>query len=604
MNQPSRPLYKFGPFTLNAKEKLLFRKGQRVMLKPKVFDLLLVLVENNGHVVDKNELMKRLWPDTFVEESNLSVSIFALRKALGENQYGQSYIETVPRRGYRFVANLTEAASDGLAHSTATVVELKNKFETRVRVKSLAVLPFKILGAPSTDEYLGLGLADALITRLTNLRQIRVRPTSAVSHYTSSRDIAVAGQELKVDALLDGSVQRQGKRIRVTTQLVDVRESAILWAENFDEKFVNIFSLEDSFSSQLVKALELKLTGEEKGLVEKRFTESPDAYQTYLKGVYFLNRRTAEGMQKSLELFKRAIEIDPNYAKAYAGMADTYYFLAAYNLIHSRVALPKAEAAVMKALELDDSLAEAHSALAVLLRRGWAWASAEKEFKRAIALNSNYAEAHHFYSVLLKFLRRFDESWTEIKKAQELDPVSLTINLGLANVFYAAREYDEALEQLRATLELDPNFANAHLRLGMVYHAKDMYDDALAEYQTAQRLMKDQPEIEAYMAHIYAISGKADKAQKVLAKLRELSDQGYEVPYFIALIYAALGDNDGAFAWLERAYDEHDEMLGALRTDPMLDSLLPDPRFASLLRRLGLPLESSPSSTPFVSSRD
>ncbi len=591
MSKPSSPLYKFGPFTLNAKEKLLLRDGRRVMLKPKVFDLLLVLVENSGHVIEKNELMNRLWPDTFVEESNLSVSIFALRKALGENHYGHSYIETVPRRGYRFVANVIEAPSDGSDRSTAALVQSKNKFERTAHVRSLAVLPFKLLGSPSTDEYLGLGLADALITRLTNLSQIRVRPTSAVRDYTGARDIAVAGHELKVDALLDGSVQRLGKRIRVTTQLVDVRESAILWAENFDEKFVNIFSLEDSFSSQLVKALELKLTGEEKGLVEKRFTESPDAYQAYLKGVYFLSRRSAEGMRKSFELFNRAIEIDPNYAKAYAGLADTYYFLAAYNLVQSRVALPKAEAAVIKALQLDDSLAEAHSALAVLLRRSWAWASGEKEFRRAITLNPNYAEAHHFYSVLLRLTGRFDESWTEIKKAQELDPISLSINLGLANVFYAVREYDGALEQLRATLELDPNFANAHLRLGMVYHAKHMYDEAIAEYQIAQRLMPDQPEVDAYMAHTYAISGRADEAQRALAKLRDLSDQGYEVPYFMAVIYSALKDNDGAFAWLERAYDEHDEMLGIMKTDPMLDNLRSDSRFQALSRRVGFASE-------------
>jgi DNA-binding winged helix-turn-helix (wHTH) protein/tetratricopeptide (TPR) repeat protein len=604
MSKPGSPLYKFGPFTLNASEKLLFRDGQRVTLKPKVFDLLLVLVENNGHVIDKNELMKRLWPDTFVEESNLSVSIFALRKALGENHYGQSYIETVPRRGYRFVANVTETTGDQNAGSTGISVHVTDKFERTAHVKSLAVLPFKLLGSPTTDEYLGLGLADALITRLTNLSQIRVRPTSAVMDYTGPRDIAVAGHELKVDALLDGSVQRQGKRIRVTTQLVDVRESAILWAENFDENFVNIFSLEDSFSSQLVKALELKLTGREKGLVEKRFTESPDAYQAYLKGVYFLSKRTPKGIRKSFELFEQAITIDSSYAKAYAGLADAYYWLSAYNLVKPRTVLPKAEAAALKALQLDDSLPEAHTALAVLLRRNWSWASAENEFKRAIALNPNDPRAHHFYSVLLRIVGRFDESWAEIKKAQELDPISLSINLGVANLFYAVGEYDGALDQLKATVELDPNFANAHLRLGTVYVAKGMFDEAIKQYQTAERIWVDQPDIAAYLAHVYALSGKKTEALQILAKLRRLSDQGYDMPYFMALIYSALDDNERAFAWLERAYDEHDEVLGGLRTDPMLDGLRADPRFAYLVHRVGLPSETSKPSLPSAQKPD
>jgi len=593
MSKPSSPLYKFGPFTLNAKEKLLLREGQRVMLKPKVFDLLLVLVENNGHVVDRNELMKRLWPDTFVEESNLSVSIFALRKALGENHYDHSYIETVPRRGYRFVANITVTPGDETEQSVATTIQLKNRFETIVHVKSLAVLPFKLIGSPATDEYLGLGLADALITRLTSLRQIRVRPTSAVSHYTGSRDIAVAGQELKVDVLVDGSIQRQGKRIRVTTQLVDVRESAILWAENFDEKFVNIFSLEDSFSSQLVEALELKLTSEEKGWVVKHYTKSTDAYQTYLKGVYFLNKRTSEGIRKSLELFERAIVIDPNYAKAYAGLVDSYYWLSAFNMVQPRTILPKAQAAVLKALHLDDSLAEAHTALAVLLRRDWAWETSEKEFKRAITLNPNYARAHQYYSVLLRTMGRFDEAWTEIKTAQSLDPISLSINLGLANLFYAAREYDGALEQLRATVELEPHFANAHILLGTVYVAKKMYDEAIWHYQAAQRLMGDHPEVAAYLGHVYALSGNTGEAEKVLVRLRSLSDKGYGTPYFMALIYTALGDDDRAFAWLERAYDEREEMLGGLKVDAMFDTLRADSRFTTLMRRVGLPVESS-----------
>src|SRR2546425_496917 len=475
MSKPTRLLYEFGPFLLDVTEQLLLRDGRPIPLKPKLFDLLLLLVENSGHVLDKNRLMSTLWPDTFVEESNLTVNIFALRKALGNRRNKHSYIETVPRRGYRFVANVTEAPNGGVDSVAAERARLSSnadeRFEAGAGVKSLAVLPFKSIGAEAGHEYLGLGLADALITKLTNLRQIKVRPTSAVREYTRARDITVAGRKLKVDALLDGSIQRARQRIRVTAQLVDARDGATLWAENFDAKLVDIFSLEDSLSDQVVRALSLKLTGEERKHLVKHHTENTEAYQAYLKGRYFWNKRTSDGFKKGVEYFEHAIALDPNYARAYAGLADCYQLLSGYMSGPSREAIPKATIALLKALQIDDTLAEAHTSLGHLRTREWDWSDAEKEFKRAFELNPNYVTAHHWYSTYLRLMGRFDEAWTEIKIAEELDPVSLSINTSVGTLQYLVRKYDQALEKLWATIELDPNYPYAHFNLGMVYMA-------------------------------------------------------------------------------------------------------------------------------------
>ncbi len=592
MSRPTNLLYKFGLFLLDTTEQVLLREGRPIPLKPKLFDLLLLLVENSGHVLHKNELMDRIWPNTSVEENNLTVSIFALRKALGDCHNNHSYIETVPRRGYRFVADVIEVPDRGADWLAGNRARLSSKdserFAAGADVTCLAVLPFKLIGAVTDNEYLGLGLADALITKLTNLRQIRVRPTSAVRDYTAARDIAVAARELKVDALLDGSIQLALKRVRVTAQLVDARDGATLWAENFDEKLVDIFSLEDSLSDQVVRALSLKLTGEERKHLVKRHTESTEAYQAYLKGRYFWNKRTAEGFNKGVEYFEHAIALDPNYALAYVGLADCYQLLGGYFALPSREAIPKARNALLEALQLDDTLAEAHASLAHLRAREWNWSDAEKEFHRAIELNPNYITAHHWYSIYLKEMGRFDEAWAEIKMAEQFDPVSLNINTSVGALLYLMREYDQALEQLRATLELDPLYPFAHFNLGMVYEAKEMYHEAIKHYRKTQTILGKNLELMAYLAHAYALSGRRSEAQKLLDELKTTSDQGYELRYYIAVIYVGLGEKDQAFAWLEGAYNERDEMLGVLKVDPMLDSLRADPRFTSLLERVGL----------------
>ena len=583
----SKRLYSFGPFQLDTGEQILLRDGRPLPLKPKVFDLLVVLVENSGHVVCKDELMKQVWADSFVEEGNLAVSICEIRKALGGGANGHTYIATVPRRGYRFVASVTEASQqrDGLAVAPSSVIGVSDVYGGFSK-GAIAVLPFQSIGA-SGSEYLGLGMADALITKLSNLRRVTVRPTSSIRKYYGSQDPVMAGRELSVEWVLDGSVRRSGKRIRVTVQLVNVGDGRLVWAERFDEKFTDIFAVEDSISEQVAKALGPKLTGEEKRLLGKRYTENTEAYEAYLKGRYFLDKRTTEGCKKGIEYFEQAIAGDPTYALAYTGLAGCYIVLGSYTLAKQQSYL-NAETAILSALRLDDQLAEAHASLGHLRTRQWDWSGAEKELKRAIELNPNYAIGHTWYAIYLSEIGQFDKAFVEIKRAQALDPVSPIIEATEGSLFYLDRRYDNAIERFRRALELDAGFALAHSFLGFAYEAKGNYQEAMTEYQWAISVLGNLPEFVTCLGRIHALAGRTDEALEAIDELRCLSAQRQMQPALIALIYTALGSKDDAFQWLESAYAERDADLCLLGVDPRLDSLREDPRFASLLQRVGL----------------
>ena len=586
----SRRLYNFGPFHLDIAEQLLLRDGKALPLKPKVFDVLAVLVENNGRVVCKDELMKQVWADSFVEEGNLAVSIFEIRKALGVDHSGQRYIETVPRRGYRFIASVTKVqvtskVSGSLGVAAASEFPSGAADSPTTSKGSIAVLPFKFIGGPG-NEYLGLGMADALITRLSNLRQVTVRPTSSVHKYSGAHDPVLAGKELGVEWVLDGSVQKTRKRIRATVQLVYVPEGKLHWAENFDEKSTDILSVEDSISERVSTALAPKLTGEERRELSKRYTESSDAYGAYLKGRYFLDKRTTEGCMKGIQYFEKAIAIDSNYALAYAGVASGYLTL--NTIFPSREWNLGAETAALRALELDPALAEAHATLGILRTRSWDWPSAQREFRVSIELRPNYAAARALYAIYLVECGKFDEGLAEINKAQSLDPLSLLINSQLGALLYLSRRYDEALEQFQRTLELDADFAVARFSLGNLYEVLGRYDDAAKEYQQSQLGLRNLPEFTACMGRIDAFSGRIDQASQALNTLKQLSETCYVQSNLIALVFTALGQVDEAFQWLERAYEERDEDLCLLKIDPRFDSLREDPRFQSLLERVGL----------------
>src|SRR5262245_837365 len=469
--------------------------------------------------------------------------------------------------------------------------------KTVAEVRSIAVLPFRSIDAGSGDEYLGLGMADDLITRLSNLRHVTVRPTSAVRKYVGGEanppNPVAAGQELDVESVLEGSIRRSGERIRVTVQLINVRDGTPLWAEKFDEKFTDILTVQDAVAEHVSQALLLQLTGAERMLLTKRYTNNPEAYQHYLKGRYFLTRRTESGYQKCIESFQQAIKLDQRYAPAYAGLADAYNIMGLYvfALSYPREVFPKAKEAAGEALRIDSELGEAHSALAFAkLNYDWDWPEVEREFKRAIDLKPDDANLQHYYSHYWMARGRASESLSASRRALELGQFDLVpLNAHLGWHYLHAREYDRAVEPLLKTIELDPNFVTSYLYLGLAYEQKRMNDAAIAEFSKAVAISSDgrRPVMEAALGHAYAVAGKRAEAQRLLDGLKRAWQGRFLSPYGVALIYVGLGDKEQAFAWLNRAYDERDNWLNYLKVEPRLDPLRSDARFTDLLRRVG-----------------
>ncbi|MGA9769558.1 MAG: tetratricopeptide repeat protein [Blastocatellia bacterium] len=637
MSEQAKHFYEFGPFRLNPKERLLLRDEQIVPLTPKLFDTLLALVESSGHLVEKDELMSRVWPDAIVEERGLTQNIFLLRKMLSEDGVETKYIETVPKRGYRFIAEVNQRLNghtDLIVRRRASAsLKIEEEIETdnedaanagdyrskksrltpgvatavtmlliligafywsrsdRVKsegVRSIAVLPFRLLNGDD-DGYTGIGMADVLITRLSNLRQVSVRPTSAILRYKDRETDPVAvGREQQVDAVLEGHIHKLADGIRVTVQLISVRDGATVWAEQFDEKMSDLSSVEDAISLRLAGALALKLGADERKQLAKRHTDNTEAYQLYIKGRHFWNKRDEEGMRKAIAYFRQAIDIDPTYALAYAGLSDCYSFLgsAYFDALPPSEDMPKAKAAAMRAVELDETLAEAHSALAFV--QGWYdldWPSAERELKRALELNPNYATAHQRYGWYFLAMGRTDEALAEMKRAQECDPLSPVININIGGFLYYSRRYDQAIEQFGKMAEIDPCFSWNHTWTGLAYMEKGDYTRAIAEFQQEKKPWEQGV---WGLGMTYARSGKQNEARRILSRFQEFTHQRYVSPSAFILIYTALGEKDLAFAWLERAYEARDFDLGVLKVDPKLDPLRSDPRFTDLLRRVGL----------------
>ena len=647
MQNPAREFYEFGPFRLDTLKRRLLRDEQVIPLTPKAFEILSVLLQSGGNLVEKDQLMRQVWPDTFVEEGNLSVHIFALRKALGENGEGQSYIETLPKLGYRFVGSVQEIAPNDAElvverHRLSRVVveeevesgsdrvipaeplTLAPKDQTThaafwrrrsiliiiglaigaaffgywwrssqlkppassAEVRSLAVLPFKTLGAEAGDQYLGVSLADALITQFGRTQQIIVRPTSTVLKYAENeRDPLLVGKTLDVEAVLDGNVQRAGERIRVTVRLLRVSDGVSLWAEKFDERLTDIFALQDSISLRVAQALKVG-DGER---LKKRYTEDPEAYQAYLKGRYFWHKRTDEETRKALAYFREAIDKDPLYALAYSGLAEAYTTSSYYSGVLPRDAFPKAKAAAERALEIDSTLPEALSTLAyVRFIYDWDFEGSDRDFKRALELNPNYATARFWHGECLIYRGRFEEGIAEIKRAQELDPLSPVFGANLGWAYHMARQYDRAIEQIQKVLEMDGDFPMAYFYLGMAYEQKGMFEKSIAAYKRSTELTGGYPG-RLGLGHAYAMSGRPQEAEKILDELEQQVRAGKRVrPTSFAIIYAALNDRDKAFEWLEKAYEERYEGVLYLKYQPYYDNLRSDPRYLDLLRRIGL----------------
>ena len=459
-----------------------------------------------------------------------------------------------------------------------------------VAIDSIAVLPFQNKSTEADTDYLSDGLAESLGYRLSQLPNLKVSPSSTVFRYKGKEiDPVKVGQELGVNAVVSGRIVQRGDNLTISAELLDVRNNRLLWGEQYDRKMSELLATQREIAREIVDKLKLKVSGEEKGLA-KHYTENNEAYQLYLKGRFYWNKRTGEATKTAIEYFNQAIEKDPGYALAYAGLANCYVIRT--HPQPPREKMPKARAAAMRALELDETLAEAHTSLArVLALYDWDWPGAEKEFKRAIELNPRYEVAHEWYGGYFELMGRPDESLAERKKALELDPLSLAINSELGLAFYFARDYDKAIEQFKKTLELDPNFPLATDQLPTAYAQKGMYDQAIAGFQKGTMLRGD-AEWSSPMSglgHVYAVSGKKAEARAVLDELKQRSRQEYVPADSIALVYAGLGEKDQAFTWLEKAYEEHAFKLAWLKVDPYWDNLRSDPRFADLLRRVGLP---------------
>lgn len=644
MTAADKELFEFDSFLLDPTEHLLLRDGEPVPLEPKVFETLLVLIRQ-GRLVGKEELMQAVWPDSFVEESNLTRNISVLRKALNRTDGGPQYIETVPKRGYRFVGELRAPAGERAdlilqtarvsvvveeeesgeiateQHDTATpwkrrsLGQLKSHklavaltvallmaavtaaayissfFGSGQAIDSIAVLPFVNEGGDPDTEYLTDGITDSLINSLSQLPTLKVMSRNSVFHYKGQEtDARAAGKELRVRAVLTGLVVIRGDSLSIRIELVDVRDNSHLWGRQYPRKLSDLPAVPAELACDVSEKLRLRLSGEDKQRLLKRDTVNPEAYDLYLKGRYYLNALTPEGDKRGLEYFQRAIEIDSHYGAAYAGLAE-YYAVVAYpattSSVPPREAYSKAKEAALRAVELDARLAEAHTSLGMIaMLDEWDWKGAEREIRRAIALNPNYVNARHWYSHYLIYLGRFPESLAESQSALALDPLDVGMNFHLGFHYYSARQYDQAIAQLQKALDMNPNHSDAHTILGLVYEQKGRYAEAIAELQKNRQLGGvDQ---RGCLGHVYASSGQMGKARKLLDELQEEAKHTNVSPFNIARIYEGLGEKDQAFAWLEKAYAERDSNLTNLKVEPEFDSLHSDPRFTDLLQRIGV----------------
>jgi DNA-binding winged helix-turn-helix (wHTH) protein/TolB-like protein/Tfp pilus assembly protein PilF len=643
----SQGIYEFVGFRLEVQERLLLRNGAAVPITPKIFDMLLLFLENPNRLLGKDEIMRTVWPATHVDEATLTRTISELRKTLGQTAGEANFVQTVPKRGYRFVAAVetmsdpatevsvvpepvsqaspvSEASlvsqaspvsqiSDRLANVqpwrrylpkftpgavvslvlAGTVVVLAGvwafavEFGHTSRVsQSVAVLPFKHLGNSGTDQFLELGIADTLITRLSSVPALTVRPTSAVRKYSDpEQDPAAIGRILKVDSVLDGSVQTMLDQIRVTLRLIRVRDGKPLWAATLDGDSRDLFSLQDSVSEQVAKALKLQLSPNEKDVFVKRSTDDNGAYGSYLKGRFFLGKRSPEGYQKAIDYFQEATRLDPSYAMAYAGLADVYLMLQGDALENPQDATPKARAAAEKALQLDPALGAAHNSLAAIAEDyDRDYPRAEKEFKLALKLDPGFAAAHEWYADYLGLMGRFDQALAEDDRALEIDPLSLTINEKKGKVLFWARRYDQAIVQLQKTLEMDPSFSPALHWLSRAYAVRGKFLESLAESQKQNQAQPSVANMET-LAMAYAAAGNKEAAVGILGQLQARDRQEYVSTFNLSYVYVFLKENDKALEELNAALDKHDMNVSSLKVDPLLDPLRGDPRFHALLKR-------------------
>jgi TolB-like protein/DNA-binding winged helix-turn-helix (wHTH) protein/Tfp pilus assembly protein PilF len=646
---------RFGTYEFDLRSGELRKHGIRIKLQEQPCQILAILLEHPGEMVTREQLQHRLWPsDTFVDfDHSLNTAVMRLREALSDSSENPRFIETLPRRGYRFLAPVEEKSASvneptprqtgevGISQSADTKVDstssallpafsaIAAKPEKRVprrmlvtvtlsvlaivlagaftfrylkraplatapsgQLTSLVVLPFENLSADKDQAYFADGMTDELIAHLAKIRSLRViSRTSSMEYKGAHKTLSQIARDLNVDSVVEGTVLRSGDRVRITAELVQVATDRHLWAETYESQLGDILTLQSHVASAIVNEIRVKLTPEDQVRLATTHQVSTQSYENYLKGRYYWNKRSQEGLTKAIDYFQLAIEQDPNYALAYAGLADCYSIIGSVivGTVPALEVAPKARAAALKSLELDNTLAEAQTSLAtVRFNYDWDWNAAASGFRRAVELNPSYATAYQRNSLYLMSMGRTSESIAEMNRAHDLDPLSISMNFSLGSRLYLAREYDQAIEQLRNTIDMDADFVLPHLVLGQTYEQKKSYDQAITELRRAADLSQSSPPAIAALARTYAVSGRTTEARKLLDQLMEQSRKRYVSPFYVAIVYAGLGENDQALDWIEKAYKDRSNAIIFAKVDPQLDTLRSTPRFQSLLHRLAL----------------
>jgi len=621
-----RKALRFGPFEVDLCARELRKSGLRIKLQGKPFQILTVLLDRPGEIVSREELRRNLWPEDEYGafDQSLNTAMKKLRHALGDSAVTPRFIETQSRQGYRFVAPVQTIAAApvlpatqgtpaistpgrsmrrwtaivAVAFAVVLVLQLPRVWQHRApgvstrNIRSIVVLPLMNLNTGAEHDYFADGLTDALITNLSRISALRVISRTSAMHYKETHKLLPEiGRELKVDGVVEGAVQRAGLRVRVSVKLIHVATEQNLWAEIYEGDLQDIFSLENEMAAAIARKIGIRVTPQESARLSRSLRLDPEAYEAYLKGRFFWNMRSADGLQKALRYFHEALEKEPAYALAHAGLADCYNLLSFYGSARPTDSFPKAKAAAMKALDLDENMAEAHAALGYSrLHFDWDWPGAEAEFRRALELNPGYANALHWRSHYLLAMGQTEEAYETAKRALDLDPLNQSINAHLGHHFIHTERYDEAVAQMKTALEINPASARCHALLGRAFEGKRLFGQAKAEFQEAIRLSGDEQQLRARLAHVYASEGNVKAARELLNRLEKESPANYVSPYVLALAHTALGEYDRAFQYLARAYSLRQEELIYIKTDPDLKPLRSDPRFLELVRRIKLPV--------------
>jgi len=632
-------ILRFGSCELDLQSGEVRKGGLRIRVQQQPLKLLEILLEHPGETVTREELRTRIWPnESFGDfDQAVNVAVTKLRAALGDSADNPQYIETLPKRGYRFIArvatvgglspdrlesparNVTGATAhdaERAAGATSATQPLLSPLRWKIiafallmcllilagwvwrsnrssssSIRSLAVLPLDNLSGDASQDYFADGMTDELITDLAQISALRViSRTSVMSYKHARKPLPEIARELNVDAVIEGTVLRSGDQVRITAQLIQATADKHLWAESYEGNLRDSLAVQKRVADDIAEQIRIELTPQERAILKNVKAVNPEAYEDYLKGRYFWNKRTPDGLKKAIDYFNQAIAKDPSYAQAYSGLASSYVILGAwqYALMDPKQAYPQAKAAATKALELDNTLGEAHTSLALSTDMFvWDWEAAEREYRRGIELNPGYATGHQWYAEHLSETGRNDEAIAEIRKAESLDPLSLIIGADVATLLVIARRYDEAIEHAKKTIELEPNFAVAHFALGMAYEQKEKSGGAIAAFQKAVEFSGGNTAFKSNLAHAYAVAGRRSDAVAILNELKDRSKHEFLNPSEIALIYVGLDQKDQAMVWLEKAYGGRFDPV--ILTWPAFDPLRSDPRFQDLVRRIGLP---------------